>query len=667
MNKTFFQKFAWCLKKNDKMKTTIAARIFRLSFISVLVAIVSLLVIFVYMAATILTDNYQTEVSNYSQVYSETINQWTNLIRQQIENTAEKTDIIDEKLSLDERKALLEKAASETKFKDFSVAYADGKTYSDTDISGRDYFKAAQEGTTFISSPIVRKTDGSLTIMVGSKIADSDKIVYGGIDVDFFSKLVDGIKLGKTGKGFIVDSQGTIIAHVDEDIVKNQINPINLAEEDSTYKGMSLLVSDMITGDEGVDVYTLNDGKKYICGYSPIPGPEGWSIVVMVEQDEVKDTLSPLFYVGIIVSLILIVIEIIVASGVVTNVSYPIKCATATIRNIAHGDLKPSDEKFKATKDEVEILTTNLETTRANLAEYIGEIGQVLSAISDGNLDVEITRQYDGDFVKIKDSLNKIVTSLNETMGEVSNASANLLEGARQVEMASQALASASTEQASAVVEITASIDNISKSVAENTDDVVKVNGLTQTARKEADSGSKQMGKMVDAMADISDSSRNIAKIMKVIDDISFQTNILALNASVEAARAGIHGKGFAVVAEEVRTLASKSSDAASEISEMIDDTINKINNGTAIAAETSEKLTYIVSDIEEIAGIMDRIAGVSKNQAEAIDQVDVGIEQISAVVQNNSATSQQCAASAVELSSQAEGLMNQVKQYKLK
>lgn len=667
MSKNIFQKLAWCLKKNEKMKTTIVARIFRLAFISVLVAVISMMTVTVYMTATTLVDNYETQVGSYSEIYTGTINQWTTLIRQQIENEAKRTDIVDSKLSMDEKKVLLAEAAAETEFKDFSISYADGKTYNDTDISERDYFKKAMDGTTYISSPVVRKTDGKLTIMIGSKLKNSDGIIYGGVDVDFFSELVSNINLGETGWGFIVDSEGTIIAHKDSQVVMDQTNPITLADEDASYKGMANLVSNMINGDKAVETFTMPDGKTYICGYAPIEGPEGWSVVVLIDKDEVRNAVEPTFFASLTVVILLIIIGFFVATGVAVNIAYPVKVATATIRNIANGNLSANTEEVKKTKDEAEILIENVELTRQHLSEYIGEIGTVLTTISEGNLDVEITRDYAGDFVKIKDSLNRIVDSLNMTMGEVASASANLLEGARQVEMASQALASASTEQASAVVQITSSIDGISKNVAENTNDVVKVNGLTQTAKKEADTGSEQMTKMVEAMDDISNSSRNIAKIMKVIDDISFQTNILALNASVEAARAGVHGKGFAVVAEEVRNLASKSSDAASEISEMIDDTINKINNGTTIAAETSEKLTKIVTDIEEIAEVMEHIADMSKDQAQAIDQVDVGIEQISAVVQNNSATSEECAASSVELASQADSLMRQVKQYNLK
>jgi len=196
---------------------------------------------------------------------------------------------------------------------------------------------------------------------------------------------------------------------------------------------------------------------------------------------------------------------------------------------------------------------------------------------------------------------------------------------------------------------------------------VLRVNDLTQNVKGKAALGNEQMHNMLQAMNEINEASNNIAKIMKVIDNIAFQTNILSLNASVEAARAGVHGQGFAVVADEVRALANKSADAAAEIAEMIENSIAKISIGTQIASETANELENIVSGIDEVADIMTNIADVTKAQAESITQVSNGISQISNAVQSNSATSEECAASSVELSEQARLLADRINFYKLR
>ena len=668
MEVSFIQKVFMCLKKEGDMRTTIMARILRLSLLTILIGMLVIVTFFCFSMSNVLTEQYSEQILSDAEIYSGNISQWTSLLRQQLEAEAKNAEFVNEKLSIDERKALLAEAAENTEFKDLSISYSDGKTYNDTDISERDYFKNAIEGVTYISSPVLRKTDNKLTIMVGSKVnsGNFDGVIYGAMDVDYFTNLLSGIKLGDTGMGFIVDADGNIISHPDEQLVIDQVNPIEMANTDPSYAGFSQVVQSMIAASTGADVVEMPDGKKYMLGYCPIEGVEGWSICIMMEKSEINSTVIKTSEQCILLVIVILMVCVCSNMFVSANISYPIRVATNRLNKLADGDLSANDI-MSLNRDETGELLNNLEATRCQLDGYIGEIGNVLNEVSAGNLIIEIRRNYLGDFARIKESLNNILLALNKTIGQTHNASANLVEGARQVEMASQSLASASTQQASAVVEITASIDGIAKSTAENTADVEKVNSLTHKTSEEAELGSQQMKHMVDAMNDISESSRNIAKIMKVIDDISFQTNILALNASVEAARAGIHGRGFAVVADEVRNLAGKSSEAATEIAEMIDDTIHKINAGSTIAEETSEELTKIVDGIEEITSIMEHIAVMSREQAQSIDQVNKGIEQISAVVQNNSATSEECAASAVELLEQSEGLMKQVKFYKLK
>lgn len=668
-----FKRTALCMKKAEGTKTTIMMRIVRLAIISVICATGIMAFFAINSMTNVLKKNYESQVENSAKIYGDTVNQWTNLIKNQIANEASKSEFVDTTKSIAERKALLEEAALETEFTDLSISDAKGKTYNDTDISAREYFLNSVNGGTYISSPVVRKTDGSTVIMVGSKLKTKgyDGIIYGGINIDFFSELLANIEIGDNAQGFIVDSNGALVAATDSSLVTQlaakEANLFMRAEGDKTFDGTIKVVKKMCAGETGHSTVKFIDGKKYIIGYRPLGNAEGWSIAIMIESKEATASVKKIFRECIVLVLVIVLVEIFSITFIAGGIAFPVRQATEELKKIADGDLEGQTDDLMIRADETGALLNSVKTTKEELNSYINEIGNVVEGIADGNLNQAITREYKGDFVKIKNSLNMIIDTLNNTFMNAGNASLNLLEGSRQVEMASQALASASTEQASAVVEITSSIEGISKSVADNTDNVVKVNNLTRAAKEEADNGNEEMHHMIAAMDDINNSSQSIAKIMKVIDDIAFQTNILALNASVEAARAGVHGKGFAVVAEEVRALAGKSSDAAGEIDDMIDDTLKKISTGSDIAAKTAKKLEQIVQDIDEIADTMEEIAAMSKEQAVAIDQVNTGIEQISSAVQNNSATSEECAASSVELTEQAEGMLKQIRYYKLR
>lgn len=390
------------------------------------------------------------------------------------------------------------------------------------------------------------------------------------------------------------------------------------------------------------------------------------SVAGLTDAAQVSTILKSVTTKGLLIALLLLIIGLIINILIATKIAYPIRAAANGLKNLSEGDLHTEIESVRLTGDETGLLITSLHTTVDELKGYIDDIERVLQSITDGKLNVSIDKEYSGDFVSIKDNLTSIIKALGGTFATANSASKNLLSGAREVETASQSLAEASTLQASAVVEISSSIDNIADSTKANSEDVARVNGLTKEAKAEADHGDEQMQRLTSAMNEISVASQNIAKIMKVIDDIAFQTNILALNASVEAARAGQHGRGFAVVADEVRNLAGKSADASAEIAEMINDSIEKIKVGTELADDTASELKKIVADIDEIANVMDNIAQASASQSEATEQIRSGIEHISTAVQNNSATSEECAASSVELARQAKGLADQIAYYRI-
>ena len=297
----------------------------------------------------------------------------------------------------------------------------------------------------------------------------------------------------------------------------------------------------------------------------------------------------------------------------------------------------------------------------------INETIAVMKRMADGDLTVDMSGEYKGDFDILKTALNGSVGSINDILDQVNTAVEQVAAGSLQVSQASQALSQGATEQASSLEEITSSITEVSGQTKQNTENAIQVNGLARSAKESAEQGNRQMQDLVAAMNDINVSAEEIRKIVKAIDDISFQINLLALNANVEAARAGKYGKGFAVVAEEVRNLAVRSADSVKETTRMVDEAIANIERGNGLVDVTAKQLAAIVDGAAKVADLAEEVSAASKEQTQGLEQITLGLNQIDQVTQANTASAEESAAAAEELSSQAQQLKGTVARFKLK
>jgi methyl-accepting chemotaxis protein len=254
----------------------------------------------------------------------------------------------------------------------------------------------------------------------------------------------------------------------------------------------------------------------------------------------------------------------------------------------------------------------------------------------------------------IANPINRIIGEMTEGSGQVSQASGDISQ-------ASQSLAEGATEQASSLEETSAALEQVAAQTKQNADNANQANSLAGQTRKEAENGVGAMGQMIGAMDAINKSSREIGKIIKVIEEIAFQTNLLALNAAVEAARAGEHGKGFAVVAEEVRNLAQRSAAAAKDTGALIEQAVRRAAEGNDMAKKSGEVLDSITAGVKKMTDLIGEIAEASNEQAQGVDQVNSAIAQMDKVTQQNAANAEEAAAASEELNAQADKLNDMV------
>lgn len=344
----------------------------------------------------------------------------------------------------------------------------------------------------------------------------------------------------------------------------------------------------------------------------------------------------------------------------------PIMAVKKQMLEISQGNLS-SQFSLQPDTSEIGRLVESIHETKHELKKYISDIDTTLSQMAQGNMDMTIGNDYRGEFLPIQLAMGQILDSFNKALSQITRTSEQVSEESDKMSSSAQSLADGATEQAAAVEELSASILEISKQVSSTSADAGNANKASEESMKHLMLCNEKMEALSAAIEEISNSSRQIGGITKAIEDISLQTNILALNASVEAARAGEAGKGFAVVAGEVQSLANKSSESAKNISELIEKSIKQVQNGAALSVETMNALTQVITSGEQSSAMIERIASSATQQAESLEQVTEGMHQISDVVQTNASTAEDSASSARELRSGSENLRVAVQKFQLR
>lgn len=413
------------------------------------------------------------------------------------------------------------------------------------------------------------------------------------------------------------------------------------------------------------DVETVSDnGRNHIVTASPILGTD-WTAVVICDAKEFLGNAFIAVLVMIITTTISFVVGALVISKFLKRIIVPLNAINGKILDMEQGKLS-GDAIEVHTGDELETLADAVNSMTAYTNTIIKDIEAVSAKLAAEDLTAEPAADYIGDYAPIKSTLYGIINSTSDVIRQIGASSKLVSDGSSKMSDNSTTLSQAATEQAATVEELNASIVEISSNISANADSAGKAKVLADDCMKIVNEGNVKMTDMLHAMEEINETSSQIANIIKTIEDISFQTNILSLNASIEAARAGEAGKGFAVVAGEVGQLAGKTAEAAKNTTALIKTSLTAVENGTVMANETAKMLSKIVSETDDTAKVIDKIAAASQEQADSVKQILVGMDQISTSVQMTSGSSAECAASAEELSGQAKVLLDLVQRFKI-
>ncbi|RBJ11048.1 methyl-accepting chemotaxis protein, partial [Xanthomonas oryzae] len=282
----------------------------------------------------------------------------------------------------------------------------------------------------------------------------------------------------------------------------------------------------------------------------------------------------------------------------------------------------------------VESLNTLMATADGNLQSLSG----LLQSIAAGDLTARMSGDFHGVFAQMRDDANATATQLAEIVNGIKQSAVSIKGAASEIASGNQDLSQRTEQQAASLEETAASMEELTSTVKQNAENARQANQLAIGAASVASQGGEIVGKVVQTMSGIEASSKKIADIISVIDGIAFQTNILALNAAVEAARAGEQGRGFAVVASEVRTLAQRSSGAAKEIKELIDDSVQRVTDGSVLVHSAGTTMGEIVASVQRVTDIMGEISAASQEQSAGIEQVNQTVTQMDETTQQNAA-----------------------------
>ena len=573
----------------------------------------------------------------------------------EIEAFADTEIISSPQVSMADKQAYLAKQIKRSGYLSFGIGEMDGKalTYDNIpiDLSTRPYYQQALNGIPAISDPIISRSDGktlivSYAVPIYNSTGKQTGVLLGVRNGNELSALTDDILVGETGRAFMINKEGVVVAHETPEYVTDALNIIQTTEEDPNLKGLNDITVRMSQGEEGYGNYTY-EGISKIVAFSPVKNTN-WSLAINVPEGEVLSVLSSMTFKMGIISLVFLILGIIGAFLFSSYIAKKISKFSNSLEIISKGDFRHSEEKLKIKgQDEITIAYLSLESMRESVSNMLKSVHEVSSKI-----DV----QSEG---------------LIQTSRQMSNMSS-------QVESSVQETSTAIYEQSENLMDINSIIGSFGEKLDDISKDIKIIDQSAKQVNEMSVEGNQNMTVMKDSVnvtgrifnefsskvGDLRDNINHVTDITTLINNIAEQTNLLALNAAIEAARAGESGKGFAVVADEIRKLAEQSKDSSLSIDKLIEDIAKDskqiIESTESLNSELKMQTNAVNTGISAYQKIVDALEDISL-QIQSAYRYTVEINQekslVLSKVSDASAVSEEVAASSEEINAASQNL----------